>query len=221
MIIKLVVKNGFAVGLLCDLIIACTITNPSRYRRSSIIISLLLHWAVLMHSMWYFCCSLLLFFLAGIATSWCNFTNKSHRRKLFSRHRTKFCFSHYTSGRCAIVFSCRHRRGIKSLDCRHQSCIKTKWSMAGSEYAQFTSTTKQHTTSRLFWIFAEIRQSLENMVETILCAQRCMPILLFRWKQQKCIGYVDCYIFFSLSNFLMIFIFRHGLFARISCTNFK
>lgn len=34
MIIKVVVKNGFDVGLLCVPITACTITNPNRYESS-------------------------------------------------------------------------------------------------------------------------------------------------------------------------------------------
>lgn len=57
--------------------------------------------------------------------------------------------------------------------------------MARYKYTKLATTTEQYSTSGLFWLSFEAGKSLENMVKTLLCTQRCLSILLLRRKQQE------------------------------------
>lgn len=125
---------------------------------------------------------LFVFFSTGFSTSWSYSANESFGWKLFVWNWSTIFISNCGARGYTTLFSCRYWRGRESLDCRHESCIQAKRSMAWNEYTKFTIATEQYSTSRLLWISFEIGQSMENMVQAILCAQRCLPIFLFGWK---------------------------------------
>lgn len=128
------------------------------------------------------------FFGTGIKSGWCCIINKSFDWELFIRHWAIICFPNYLERRHFNLFSSRNWRGCKSLDCRHEPCIETKWSMAWCEHPQFKIAAKQCTTSRLFRFSTVAREQMESLVSTLLCTQRCLPLLLSGWKQQKRTG---------------------------------
>lgn len=60
--------------------------------------------------------------------------------------------------------------------------------MAGSEYTKPSAAAAECAAARLLRLSAEAGQSMARLVEALLCAERCLLVLLLGWRQQECVG---------------------------------